>query len=242
MSTTVDPAQAELFSGMAAEWWDRKGSSALLHQVNPVRLKYICEVAGAEWQLDTSARRWLEGCEVLDVGCGGGILSECLARLGGEVTAIDAASDSIDVARSHAADQGLEIDYRLATTDVLEREDRRYDLVTCMEVVEHVLDVPAFLKSLRALLKPGGLLIFSTPNRTAMSFGVMILGAEWVLKLLPRGTHDWDRFLTPEELTSALALADLDVFDCRGINYAPGTGFALGPDKRVNYIGAARPL
>ena len=241
MSTTVDPQQAELFSGMAADWWDRKGSSALLHQVNPVRLSYICEQAGPVLGVDTSSARWLAGKDVLDVGCGGGILAECLARLGGNVTAIDAAGGAIDIAKAHAAAQGLDIDYRLQTTDVLVREGRKFDLVTCMEVVEHVLDVPAFLASLRALLKPGGLLVFSTPNRTAMSFGVMIVGAEWVLRLLPRGTHDWNRFLTPEEMQRAMALADLEVTDCQGISYAPGAGFGVSDDKRVNYIGAAVP-
>ena len=239
MSTTVDPQQAALFSGMAADWWDRTGSSALLHKVNPVRLSYICQHMNA-YGSDMAGREWLAGKACLDVGCGGGILAECLARLGGEVIAIDAAEGAVDVARAHAGAQGLEIDYRLATTDVLMREGLSFDLITCMEVVEHVLDVPAFLASLRALLKPDGLLVFSTPNRTAMSFGTMIVGAEWVLRLLPRGTHDWERFLKPEELSDAMAIAGLEVFDCQGIAFDPATGFTLSSDKRVNYIGAAR--
>ncbi len=237
--STIDPAQAELFSGMAAEWWDRSGSSALLHKVNPVRLSYIRQRVGPHFGRDTSGPRWLEGLDCLDVGCGGGILSECLARLGGAVTAIDAAEESVKVAEAHAAAQGLEIDYRLAATDVLVAEGLAYDLITCMEVVEHVADVPAFLSGLRALLKPGGLLVFSTPNRTAMSFGVMILGAEWVLRLLPRGTHEWDRFLTPDELTAALAEAGLAVTDVDGIALDAARGFELSDDRRVNYIGAA---
>ncbi|MGB3723260.1 MAG: bifunctional 2-polyprenyl-6-hydroxyphenol methylase/3-demethylubiquinol 3-O-methyltransferase UbiG [Pacificimonas sp.] len=237
--STIDPAQAELFSGMAAEWWDRSGSSALLHKVNPVRVKYIREQVGAHFARDTIGARWLDGLDCLDVGCGGGILSECLARLGGEVTAIDAAEDSVKVAIAHAEAQGLEIDYRLAATDVLVDEGRTFDLITCMEVVEHVADVPAFLAGLRALLKPGGLLVFSTPNRTAMSFGVMILGAEWVLRLLPRGTHEWDRFLTPAELTRALATAGLKVTDLDGIALDLARGFELSDDRKVNYIGAA---
>ncbi|MEE4349676.1 MAG: bifunctional 2-polyprenyl-6-hydroxyphenol methylase/3-demethylubiquinol 3-O-methyltransferase UbiG [Pacificimonas sp.] len=240
--STVDPAQAELFSGMAAEWWDRRGSSALLHQVNPVRLRYICEQAARELGADTSERHWLEGKRVLDVGCGGGILTECLARVGADVTGIDAAEQGIEVAKAHAEAQGLTIDYRHVEASVLVTAGEQFDLITCMEVVEHVADVPAFLADLRALLKPGGLLIFSTPNRTAISFGVMIAGAEWILRLLPRGAHDWNKFLKPDELTAALAQANLTVTDIQGISYNPGTGFTLSDDQRVNYIGAARAV
>lgn len=239
MSTTVDPQQAALFSDMAAEWWNRKGSSALLHQVNPVRLAYIRERAAAHFGLDTTRRNWLSDRDVLDVGCGGGILTECLARLGGAVTGIDAAEGGIAVAREHAAGQGLSIAYELTTADNLVQQGRCFDLVTCMEVVEHVADVPAFLSSLAKLLKPGGLLIYSTPNRTAMSYGVMIVGAEWILRLLPRGTHDWNRFLTPEDLKAALGGAGLTATDCQGIAYDPARGFALSDDMRVNFIGAA---
>ncbi|MBV7256321.1 bifunctional 2-polyprenyl-6-hydroxyphenol methylase/3-demethylubiquinol 3-O-methyltransferase UbiG [Pacificimonas sp. WHA3] len=237
--STIDPAQAELFSGMAAEWWDRKGSSALLHKVNPVRMQFIRREVAAHFGRDTMVPGWLDGMSCLDVGCGGGILTECLARLGGHVTGIDAAEASIDVAIVHGAGQGLDIDYRLAATDVLVNEGASFDIVTCMEVVEHVSDVPMFLASLTALLKPGGLLVFSTPNRTAMSYGVMIVGAEWILRTLPRGTHDWDRFLTPEEMRRALNRAGLELGHVEGIALDPARGFALSDDMRVNYIGAA---
>lgn len=241
MTTTIDADQARLFSGMAADWWDRSGSSALLHKVNPVRLGYIAERAAPHFGRDAHERGWLAGLDILDVGCGGGILSECLARLGGRVTAIDAAKEAVEVARNHAAGQKLDIDYRLSSVEILAREPERFDLVTCMEVVEHVLDVPLFLRGLRSLLRPGGMLVFSTPNRTAMSYGVMILGAEWVLRLLPRGTHDWERFLTPDELAAAMRRADLVVEDVQGIAFSPARGFELSRDKRVNYIGAAVP-
>ncbi|MEM8827215.1 MAG: bifunctional 2-polyprenyl-6-hydroxyphenol methylase/3-demethylubiquinol 3-O-methyltransferase UbiG [Pseudomonadota bacterium] len=239
MTGTVDSQQAALFSEMAADWWDPKGSSALLHKVNPVRLAYIRRAVESHFDRDVKRGDWLDGLTCLDVGCGGGILTECLARLGGNVTGIDAAEASVEVAKDHAGDRGLAIDYRLAAADILVREGKTFDLITCMEVVEHVADVPAFLGDLRALLAPGGLLVFSTPNRTAMSYGVMIVGAEWLLGLLPRGTHDWDQFLTPEELTRALEMAGLAVKDVEGIGFDPMRGFALSNDMRVNYIGHA---
>ena len=235
---TDDPNQSEHFSAMADEWWDRSGSSAILHKVNPVRLRYVRERVAAHFGRETRAG-WLDRLTCLDVGCGGGILAECMARAGGDVTAIDTAARSIEVAKAHAAGQGLTIDYRLAEAAVLKNEGAAFDLVTCMEVVEHVDDVPAFLADLAALLKPGGLLVFSTPNRTAMSFGVMIAGAEWVLRLLPRGTHDWNRFLTPDELERALAQAGLEMRDVEGIALDPARGFTLSDDRRVNYIGSA---
>ncbi|MBW7946017.1 MAG: bifunctional 2-polyprenyl-6-hydroxyphenol methylase/3-demethylubiquinol 3-O-methyltransferase UbiG, partial [Sphingomonadaceae bacterium] len=184
-------------------------------------------------------RAWLSGLDVLDIGCGGGILAEPLARLGGRVTAIDAAAEAIAVAKAHAVEAGLEIDYRQSPVEALVEEGRRFDLVTCMEVVEHVADVPVFLRGIASLLKPGGLLVFSTPNRTALSYGTLIVGAEWVLRFIPRGTHDWNRFLTPDELTAALADAGLKVTETRGIGFRPSRGFELSDDRRVNYIGAA---
>lgn len=238
-TTTIDPAQARLFDSIAHEWWDANGSSAPLHKVNPVRLAFVREQALAHFGRDSRDRAWLAGLDVLDIGCGGGILAEPLARLGGRVTAIDAAAEAIAVAKAHAAEAGLEIDYRQSPVEALVAEGRRFDLVTCMEVVEHVADVPVFLRGIASLLKPGGLLVFSTPNRTALSYGTLIVGAEWVLRFIPRGTHDWNRFLTPEELTAALASVGLRVTETRGIGFRPSRGFELSDDRRVNYIGAA---
>lgn len=238
-STTIDPDQARLFDSIAHEWWDAEGSSGPLHKVNPVRLAFIREQALAHFGRDARARDWLSGLDVLDIGCGGGILAEPLARLGGNVTAIDAAAEAIAVAKAHAVEADLPVDYRQSSVEALAGQGASFDLITCMEVVEHVADVPAFLGGIAKLLKPGGLLIFSTPNRTALSYGALILGAEWVLRLIPRGTHDWNRFLTPEELTAALAEAGLKVTETRGIGLRPSRGFELSDDRRVNYIGAA---
>lgn len=238
-TTTIDPAQARLFDSIAHEWWDASGSSAPLHKVNPARLAFVREQALAHFGRDSRDRAWLSGLDVLDIGCGGGILAEPLARLGGRVTAIDAAAEAIAVAKAHAVEAGLEIDYRQSPVETLVEEGRRFDLVTCMEVVEHVADVPVFLRGIASLLKPGGLLVFSTPNRTALSYGTLIVGAEWVLRFIPRGTHDWNRFLTPEELTAALTSVGLRVTETRGIGFRPSRGFELSDDRRVNYIGAA---
>lgn len=238
-TTTIDPAQARLFDSIAHEWWDANGSSAPLHKVNPVRLAFVREQALAHFGRDSRDRAWLSGLDVLDIGCGGGILAEPLARLCGRVTAIDAAAEAIAVAKAHAVEAGLEIDYRQSPVETLVEEGRRFDLVTCMEVVEHVADVPIFLRGIASLLKSGGLLVFSTPNRTALSYGTLIVGAEWVLRFIPRGTHDWNRFLTPEELTAALASVGLRVTETRGIGFRPSRGFELSDDRRVNYIGAA---
>lgn len=238
-TTTIDPAQARLFDSIAHEWWDASGSSAPLHKVNPVRLAFVREQALAHFGRDSRERAWLSGLDVLDIGCGGGILAEPLARLGGRVTAIDAAAEAIAVAKAHAAEAGLEIDYRQSSVEALADAGRCFDLITCMEVVEHVADVPVFLRGIASLLKPAGLLVFSTPNRTALSYGTLIVGAEWVLRFIPRGTHDWNKFLTPEELTAALESAGLKVTETRGIGFRPSRGFELSDDRRINYIGAA---
>lgn len=226
-TVNADPAELQKFSDLAHRWWDPASEFRPLHEINPLRLGWI------------DGKAALAGKKVLDIGCGGGILAEPLARLGGRVTAIDAAAEAIAVAKAHAAEAGLEIDYRQSPVETLVEEGRRFDLVTCMEVVEHVADVPVFLRGIARLLKPGGLLVFSTPNRTALSYGTLIVGAEWVLRFIPRGTHDWNRFLTPEELTAALASAGLRVTETRGIGFRPSRGFELSDDRRINYIGAA---
>lgn len=233
---TVDPKEAAHFGKLAADWWDPRGSSAMLHKLNPVRLKYIRDQIDHHWQADEHDLKPLKGRRAVDVGCGAGLLAEPLARLGAEVTAIDAAPENIEAARLHAQGQGLEIDYRVGGAEAL---DGRYDLVTSMEVVEHVADVPAFIGGLAGALKEGGLLIMSTPNRTSWSRLVMI-GIGEGSGQIPRGTHDWDKFLTPEELAERLADAGLEVVDTTGLGWTPTRGFQLTSDVSLNYLVTAK--
>ena len=240
-AASIDPREVELFGGMAAEWWDPKGSSRLLHQINPIRLGFLRDQALGHFGRDSRARRPFEGLAALDVGCGGGLLCEPLARMGFAITGLDAAEPSIAVARAHAEAMGVAVDYRCSSAEALAAErPESFDLVTCFEVVEHVADLDAFLGALHGLLKPDGLLLFSTPNRTALSHAVMITGAERVLKLLPEGAHDWNKFLTPDELTEALVKAGFVVGDIHGISFSPLSGFAIGRSTAINYIGSAR--
>ena len=218
---------------MAADWWDPKGSSAMLHRLNPVRLRYIREQIDAHWHADPRARTPLSGRRVLDMGCGAGLLTEPLARLGGAVTGVDAAPENIGVARAHAAASGLQIDYRSGGPEAV--VGHSFDLITCLEVVEHV-DVPdAFLVSLAALLAPGGLMILSTPNRTPLSRFALITIGETVGGI-PRGTHDWDRFLTPDELRPMIEAAGLRVTDTRGLSFSVTRGFELSDDVKMDYL------
>ena len=235
-TTTIDPKEAARFGAMAADWWDPKGSSAMLHKLNPVRLGYVRARIDAHWDLDAADLKPLEGKRVADVGCGAGLLAEPLARLGGRVTAIDAAPENIAAARDHAALQGLEIDYRIGDVAAL---DGPFDLVTSMEVVEHVADVPAFISGLARALAPDGLLILSTPNRTALSKLLMIQVAEG-LGRIPRGTHEWDRFLTPEELKAHLEDSGLEVLDVTGLGFSVARGLVLTDDLSLNYLVTAR--
>jgi len=234
-SATIIPAEAEHFGRLAADWWDPNGSSAMLHRLNPVRLRYLRERIDLHFGTDERDRRPLAGKRIADVGCGAGLLAEPLARLGGDVSGVDAAPENIEAARAHALGQGLEIDYRVGGVEALAGP---YDLITCMEVVEHVADVPAFLAGLAAALAPGGLLVMSTPNRTATSRLLMVWAAEG-LGQIPRGTHDWDRFLTPDELRAGLAQAALAVTDVRGISWSASQGLRLTTDTSLNYLVAA---
>jgi 2-polyprenyl-6-hydroxyphenyl methylase/3-demethylubiquinone-9 3-methyltransferase len=235
-ATTIDPAEAEHFGRLAADWWDPKGSSAMLHRLNPVRLKYLRERIDLHFNADEHDRRPLAGRRAADVGCGAGLLAEPLARLGAEVTGVDAAPENIEAARAHAMGQGLEIDYRVGGVEALAGP---YDLITAMEVVEHVADVPAFLMGLAEALAIDGLLVMSTPNRTTMSRMLLVEVAE-ALGRIPRGTHDWDRFLTPQELTSALEQAGLEVMDVIGLGWSPTRGLQLTADTGLNYLLTAR--
>lgn len=232
-STTVDPREAAHFGKLAADWWDPRGSSAMLHRLNPPRLRYIREAVDLHWDGDDTGFTPLAGRTVLDIGCGAGLLAEPLARLGAAVTGIDAAPENIVVAQQHAARSGLPIDYRPGGIPAIRGE--RFDLVTAMEVIEHVSDREAFVAGLAGALAEGGLLVLSTPNRTPLSRLAMITVGEGA-GLIPRGTHDWRKFLTPAELTALLEGAGLRVTDLRGLGWSPATGFALSDSTALDYL------
>ncbi|NIJ35723.1 2-polyprenyl-6-hydroxyphenyl methylase/3-demethylubiquinone-9 3-methyltransferase [Sphingopyxis panaciterrae] len=236
-AATINPHEAAHFGALAADWWDPHGSSAMLHKLNPVRLSYIRARIDAHWHGDTRARHPLAGRTALDVGCGAGLLAEPLARLGAQVTGVDAAPENIAAARDHAAGQGLAIAYHAGELAALPAAT--FDLVTSMEVVEHVTDPAAFIGELAARLAPGGLMILSTPNRTMLSKLLLVEAAERI-GAVPRGTHDWDQFLRPEELTKLLADAGLEVTDRTGLSPSPAKGFKLGGSEVLNYLVAAR--
>ena len=231
--TTVDPGEAAHFGKLAKDWWDPRGSSAMLHRLNPPRLAYIRQQVDAHWGGDMTSFTPLAGKRAADVGCGAGLLCEPLARLGAAVTGIDAAVENIGVARAHAAQSGLTIDYRAGSIDLLAGE--RFDLVTSMEVIEHVTDPAAFVAGLAGALAEGGLMILSTPNRTALSRLAMITVGEGS-GMIPKGTHDWSKFLTPDELTELVEAAGLKVTDVRGLSFSPGKGFAVNDDTKLDYF------
>jgi 2-polyprenyl-6-hydroxyphenyl methylase / 3-demethylubiquinone-9 3-methyltransferase len=253
---TIDPREAEHFGRLAADWWDPDGSSAMLHKLNPVRLAYIRDHVDQYWALDEHDLKPLKGRRAADVGCGAGLLAEPLARLGAEVTALDPAEENIEAARRHAQGQGLEIDYRVGGVEALipprnregdqpqagggvGRAEGKFDLITSMEVIEHVADVRAFVAGLADALADDGLLILSTPNRTSWSRIVMIAIGEGTGRI-PRGTHDWNKFLCPEELCALLGDAGLEVVDVTGLGWTPSRGFCLTDDKSLNYLVTAR--
>jgi 2-polyprenyl-6-hydroxyphenyl methylase / 3-demethylubiquinone-9 3-methyltransferase len=229
---TIIPNEAAHFGALAADWWDPNGSSAMLHKLNPVRLRYIREQIDDHWASDSRSIKPLTGKTALDVGCGAGLLCEPLARLGASVTGIDAAPENIAVARNHAEGQGLAIDYHAGE---LEGLGGKFDLVTSMEVIEHVANPATFIAALVARIAPGGLLILSTPNRTGLSRVAMITIGEG-FGMIPKGTHDWDKFLTPEELEVIFKDAGLKLVDIQGIGFSPISGITLSQDTRLNYI------
>jgi 2-polyprenyl-6-hydroxyphenyl methylase / 3-demethylubiquinone-9 3-methyltransferase len=236
--TSIVPEEAEQFGRLAADWWDPNGSSAMLHKLNPVRLKYIRDQLDQHWQIDECGRTPLAGKTALDVGCGAGLLAEPLARLGAKVTGIDASPEVIAVARQHASAMGLQIDYRAGDVQEL---GGAFDLITCMEVIEHVADAAAFVKALARRLAPEGLLIMSTPNATSWSRLMMITVGEGFGQI-PRGTHDFDKFIAPERLQAMLGDAGLKCMDVEGISWSPTRGLHLSDDVRLNYLVAAVPL
>jgi 2-polyprenyl-6-hydroxyphenyl methylase/3-demethylubiquinone-9 3-methyltransferase len=232
VETSILPKEVEQFGKLAADWWDPNGSSAMLHKLNPVRLKYIRDQVDQHWQCDECNRAPLEGKSALDVGCGAGLLAEPLARLGATVTGIDATSEVIAVAREHAAAMGLAIDYRVGDVQELEGQ---FDLITCMEVIEHVADPAAFVGALAKRLAHDGLLIMSTPNATGWSRLMMITLGEG-LGHIPRGTHDFDKFVGPDRMKVLLADAGLKCLDVEGIAWSPTRGLHLSDDVRLNYL------
>jgi 2-polyprenyl-6-hydroxyphenyl methylase/3-demethylubiquinone-9 3-methyltransferase len=236
VKTSIVDREAAHFGGMAADWWDPNGKSAMLHKLNPVRLAYVRDMVDQHWQGDEHGFKPLSGKSALDVGCGAGLLAEPLSRMGAAVTAVDAAPELIEVAKAHAAGQGLAIDYRAVGVEAIEG---KFDLVTSMEVIEHVSDPQEFILSLATRLADGGLMILSTPNRTAWSKLLTITLAEGFGQI-PKGTHDFDKFIEPESMRGLLAHAGLEVIDFEGIAISPTRGLHLSEDLGLNYLVAAK--
>jgi 2-polyprenyl-6-hydroxyphenyl methylase/3-demethylubiquinone-9 3-methyltransferase len=234
---SIDPGEVAKFSAIAAEWWDPTGKFAPLHKFNPVRLGFIRAEAAAHFGRDARGLRPFEGLNLLDIGCGGGLLSEPMARLGFAVTGADASERNIGTARAHAAQSGLAITYRAASAEQLAAEGLSFDLVLNMEVIEHVADVSAYLAACAALVKPGGLTIVATLNKTLKSLALAKIGAEYVLGWLPRGTHDWNRFIPPAQLRAALEQSGLMPLKTQGVSFNPLTwDWLLSSDTGVNYM------
>ena len=236
-TTTVDRAEVAQFEKLAARWWDAAGPMAMLHKFNPVRLGYICDQAASHFARDRKRLDCLSGLRILDIGCGGGLLSEPLARLGASMVGADPAAENIAAARKHAAQSELTIDYRATTAEALADAGERFEAVLAMEVVEHVADVALFVRRCAEMVKPGGMMIVATLNRTLKSFALAIVGAEYVLRWLPRGSHRWDKFVTPNELEAAMVRAGLRLRDERGVVYNLfADSWQLSEDMDVNYL------
>jgi 2-polyprenyl-6-hydroxyphenyl methylase/3-demethylubiquinone-9 3-methyltransferase len=237
---TLDREEVARFARLSGQWWDELGPFRRLHRINPVRLTYIRDQLCRRFGRDAKGPASLSGLSVLDIGCGGGLVCEPLARLGASVTGIDPAAENIEAAKAHTSAGGLDITYEGTTVEELASRGQSYDAVLLLEVVEHVPDVPAFLKGVAPLVKPGGLMILSTLNRTLKSFALAIVGAEYILRWLPVGTHQWQRFVTPAELASALSAAGLALTGTEGLIYDPFSDeWRLGTDTDVNYFGTA---
>ncbi|QDZ01514.1 bifunctional 2-polyprenyl-6-hydroxyphenol methylase/3-demethylubiquinol 3-O-methyltransferase UbiG [Nitratireductor mangrovi] len=236
-ATTIDAREIEHFSALAAEWWDPKGKFRPLHKFNPVRLAYIRDQVANRFGRDPRSSRPFQGLRILDIGCGGGLLCEPMARLGADVVGADASETNIEVARLHAAESGLKIDYRAATAEELADAGERFDIILNMEVVEHVADMNLFIAKCAEMVKPGGIMFVATINRTLKALGLAIFGAEYVLRWLPRGTHQFNKLVRPEELTRALGSAGMNVIDRTGVVYSPlGDRWQRSRDMDVNYM------
>jgi 2-polyprenyl-6-hydroxyphenyl methylase/3-demethylubiquinone-9 3-methyltransferase len=240
--STVDPAEVAKFSKLSDEWWDPNGRMAPLHKINPLRLGYIRDAACRKFGRDAKSLNCLEGLRILDIGCGAGLLCEPLARLGAQLIGVDPSASNIAAGRLHAHKGQLSIDYRCSTVEQMDGRER-FDIVLAMEVVEHVSDVGFFLNRCAAMLKPGGMMVISTLNRNWKSFALAIVGAEYILRWLPRGTHQWDKFVTPDELARDLANNKLAITDQAGVVYNPlADRWSLSSDMDVNYMVVAEGM
>lgn len=236
-TTSIDPAEVEKFSKIAAEWWNPKGKFGILHVFNPVRLQFIKEQVCARFARDPFERAPFRGLRFLDIGCGGGLLCEPMARLGADVVGVDPSEKNIKTATVHAAEMELSIDYRTGTAEDLAATGELFDVILNMEVIEHVTDPAAFTRTCSAMLKPGGVMFVATLNRTLKSFGLAIIGAEYVLGWLPKGTHQWEKFITPEELKSWLEAGGIAVKEETGVVYSPiKNEWRRSRDMGVNYM------
>lgn len=236
-ATTINDAEVKKFSDLAEQWWDPSGQFKPLHKFNPVRLAYIREQVLAHFKLDGTKRYPFKGLKILDIGCGGGLLCEPMTRLGATVTGADASERNISIAKIHATQSDLDITYLATTSENLAEIGEQYDIVLNMEVVEHVADVPLYLKSCAELVKPGGLMFVATINRTAKAYALAIVGAEYVLRWLPKGTHDFQKFLTPEEITSIITRHGMSIRDKCGVSFNPlHDQWRKSRDMSVNYM------
>jgi len=236
-ASTIDAAEIARFAAMAADWWDPNGACRPLHKLNPARLSFVRDHLAAHFGRDVTGRTPFAGLSLLDIGCGGGLVSEPMARLGFAVTGVDAAAENIAVAQDHAGAQGLAVSYRCDTAEALVAEGARFDAVLALEVVEHVAQPAEFLRSIGRLVRPGGAVILSTLNRTAKAYALGIVGAEYVLRWVPRGTHSWSKFVKPSELAAAIRGAGLDVRSLAGLVYDPlADRWSIGTSLDVNYL------
>ena len=239
-ASTAEADEIARFAAMAESWWDPNGDFRPLHRLNPVRLEFIRDHVARHFGRDPLGPEPFKGLDVLDIGCGGGLLCEPMRRLGAAVTGIDAGQEAIEIAKAHAQQSGLDIDYHHRRPEELDAEKGRFDLVLNMEVVEHVADLEAFLAASAGLVKPGGAVVLSTLNRTLKALALAKIGAEYVLRWLPRGTHDWRKFVRPSELAAGLKSGGVDITDLKGMSYDPfGDEWRLSRDLQVNYLAFA---